>query len=68
MGNNRKRLWKPHTFSKPNPIKRNENLDNHGFESKDSDNKCLESLIRFGVPCQICNAWYLKEWKIRESF
>lgn len=68
MGKKWKRLYQSHGFVKPNPIKVNENLDNHGFESSNDQKRCLEALIRFGVPCLKCSAYYLKEWKDKESF
>ena len=66
------RFW--HTYGlvvKPNPIKYNENLDIHGFQSGDSKavrKRCLEALIRRGVPCMKHNSYYLKEWRVIDSF
>ncbi len=68
MGKRWKKLWKPHPFSKINLIKYNENLDIYGFQSKDNSKKCLEAFIRQGVPCLKHSAWYLTQWKIRESY
>lgn len=41
-------------------------LDEFGFENMTKGNNernCLKSLIKFGVPCIVHNAHYLKHWK-----
>ena len=71
MGKKWKKLFVSHGFLKPNPIKYNENLDLYGFQVGDSKTfrkRCLEALIRQGIPCRFHNAYYLKEWRNIDSF